>query len=463
MKKWFADRFGAGPIWRNVLYRRVPKTPWYFGDGSTLTLLFVVQVITGALMGMTYSPSIDGAYESVVYITTAQVLGWFIRGLHYWSAGSMVVMLLFHFFRQILLAGYKAPREGTWLIGVLLFFGVIFMAFTGYVLRWDERGITAIKVAMHMFYNTPLIGEWLVELIQGGREVGPLTLTRIYGLHVVVVPLILSALIGYHIYLVIHHGTVSVTEQKKDVETADEQRRVYEKDAHSEKHGEVFHPETTRDSGIMAISFVALAMILTVVLGPGKLMPEANLHERSFPMEEWWFWWYSSLIALLPESIAPGFVVIFPLVLFFGMVLLPFIDRSSKRGTRPWAVAFVSLSVIAIIGLSALRSRSPWTGWPMEEPPPVPAGIKLTQAADEGRALFSSYGCNSCHAVGGHGRQVAVDMAAIRRMSRAQLEAYILQPPPGVAMPSYDHMPQADLDRVVDFVLAAQTFPLAIE
>ena len=463
VKKWIADRFGAGPIWRNVLYRRVPKTPWYFGDGSTLTFLFVVQVITGALMGMTYSPAIDGAYESVVYISTQQRLGWFIRGLHYWCAGLMVVMLLFHFFRQVMLAGYKSPREGTWLIGVLLFFGVIFMSFSGYLLRWDERSITAIKVALHMFHNIPVIGEWLVEVIQGGSEMGPLTLTRIYGLHAVVVPLIISLLIGYHIYLVIHHGTVSVTEQKKDVETADEQRRVYKKDAHSGSRGEMFHPQTTRDSGIMSIAFVALAMILTVALGPAALMPEGIPGERSFPMEEWWFWWYSALIAFLPESIAPGFVVLFPLVLFFGMVLLPFIDRSPKRGTRPWAVAFVSISVIAILALSALRTRSPWTGWPMEGPPVVPAGIELSEEAEEGRHLFSSYGCNSCHAVGGHGRQVAVDISEIRRMSRAQLEEYIRQPPPGVGMPAYDHMPKDELDRVVDFVLAAQTFPLEIE
>jgi ubiquinol-cytochrome c reductase cytochrome b subunit len=465
-RKWFSDRFAFGPIWRNVFDRRVPETPWYFGDGSTLTLLLVVLVVTGALMGMTYSPAIDSAYESVTYLTHKQTLGWFIRGLHYWSAGSMVVMLFFHLFRQILIAGYKAPREGTWLVGVLLFFAVIFMSFSGYLLRWDERAITAIKVALHMFHNVPLIGDWLVVLVQGGREMGPLTLTRIYGLHVVVVPLLIFALTAYHVYLVIHHGTTSVTEQKKDVETATEQRKVYKKDAKSEERGEHFYHETLGDSGLMAFTFLVLAVILTLTLGPPELMPEAAYLERSFPAEEWWFAWYSGLIALLPNSIAPGFVVIFPLVLFIGMVLLPFIDRGPKRGmkNRPIAVSFVIFSVLAILVLSAIRVRSEWTGWPVEEPPPVPAGIKLSEEAEEGRQLFSTYGCNSCHAVGGHGRHVAVDMTHISRsMSFAELKAYIRQPPAGIAMPSYDDIPSADIDRLAEFVLAAQTFPRAIE
>ncbi len=462
MKKWLSDRFATGPIWRNVLDRRVPETPWYYGDGSTLTLLFIVLVVTGALMGMTYSPNMDSAHASVVYLTEQQTLGWFIRGLHYWCAGFMVVMLVFHLFRQIMIGGYKAPREGTWLVGVLLFFAVIFMSFSGYLLRWDERSIAAVKVSLHMFYNIPVIGEWLVVLVQGGREMGPLTLTRLYGLHVIIVPLFIFALIGYHVYLVIHHGVTSVSEQEQDVVTATKQRKLYKRDAQSEERGENFLKETSRDSGIMASAVFILAMVLTITLGPAAILPEATLYSRAAPQEEWWFAWYSSLIALLPSSIAPAFVVVFPLMLFFGLVLLPVFDRGPKRGAsrRPYATGFVVLSVIAILVLSSMRRESPWTAWPVEEAPPVPAGVTLSEEAERGRLLFTAYGCNSCHAVGGHGRQVAVDITEItRRMSHAELEAYIRQPPPGIAMPAYDDIPDADLDRLVDYVLAAQTFP----
>jgi ubiquinol-cytochrome c reductase cytochrome b subunit len=464
-KRWATDRFAFGPIWTNVLRRRVPASPWYFGDGATLTLLLMVLVATGALMSMTYSADIGSAYDSVVYITHVQVLGWFIRAVHYWAAGLMVVMLVFHFLRQILLAGYKAPREGTWLIGVLLFFAVIFMAYSGYLLRWDERAITAIKVSMHMFHNVPWIGDDLVVLVQGGREIGPLTLTRIHGLHAIIVPLLIFALTGYHLYLVIQHGTTAPTEKVVDVEDAEHQREIYEYDAESKKRGEYFYPYTLYHSSIFAFTVLAMVIGLSLIVGPAELMGPATLYARSFPMEEWWFWWYSSLIALLPGSIAPSFVVLFPLMLFIGMVLLPFLDRGPKRGMsgRPWAVAFVVVTVIVLLVLSSMRMQSPWTAWPKMEPPPVPAGVVLSEDTERGRQLFSSYGCNSCHAVAGHGRQVAVDLAEVRRMAHAELVEYIRRPPPGIAMPAYADIPEEDLTRLAEYVLAAQTFPREAE
>ena len=460
--KWMMDRFGAGPVWRNVLRRRVARGKWYFGDGATLTVLLAILMLTGALMTLTYSSDVDSAHASVEYLTGTQVLGWFIRGLHYWSAGLMVVMLFFHLFRQILLGGYKAPREGTWLIGVLLFFAVLFMSFSGYLLRWDERSVAAIQVALHMFYNVPVIGEWLVVLVQGGREIGPLTLTRIYGLHVVIVPMLLLGLVAYHVYLVIDKGTTSPSEQEQDVHSAEEQRKLYHRDAESDDRGEYFYPETVGSSGLMAFAFVGLAIVLTLALGAPEILPEARPHVMSQPTEEWWFWWYSSLIALLPDFIAPGFVVVFPLVVFLALVLLPFLDRGPRRGMRrrPFAVTAVVLMVAALLVLSSMRRESKWTAWPLEDPPPLPPGVQLSEEAEAGRILFARNGCNSCHSVGGHGREVAIDLARLEPpRSREYLEAYIRQPPQGVAMPSYTHLPQEEIEHLAEYVLSAQTFP----
>jgi quinol-cytochrome oxidoreductase complex cytochrome b subunit len=182
-KDWIADRFGLKVIDDHVLKRRVAKGRWYYGDGATLLLLFTVLVATGAMMTLTYTPSPERAYQSIVEITERQRLGWFIRGLHYWSAGMMVVMVFFHLFRQILVGGYKSPREGTWYIGVLLLVCVFIMAFTGYVLRWDERAIYALLVSLHMFSYVPLIGDWLVMFVQGGETLNPFTLPRIFSVH----------------------------------------------------------------------------------------------------------------------------------------------------------------------------------------------------------------------------------------------------------------------------------------
>jgi len=465
-RDWTVDRFGLSAIHQATLDRRVPKSPWYYGDGATLTLLLTVLVATGVVMTLTYSPTPDSAYQSVIHITEQQTMGWFIRALHYWTAGAMVVMLFFHLFRQILVAGYKFPREATWIFGALLFHAVIAMSFTGYLLRWDERSIYAIRVMLHMFHNVPWIGDDLVVFVQGGEEPGALLLTRIYAVHVIILPLVIAAMTGYHLYLVVHHGTTSRSEKEQTVHTVEKQRKLYQQDSYSEERGETFYPTTMAHSSLMSFVVFGVVVMLALLSGPAPLYDEANLTERSFPAEEWWFWWYSALIALLPPWLAPSFVVLFPLFLIIAMLALPFLDRGPKRGMRkrPLAVAFVILCVLALVGLSALRLQSPWTGWPLVEPPPVPEGVILSPEAEEGRLLFARFGCNSCHAVGGFGRQVAVDLARVApRLSRQEYREYILRPPPEVAMPSYEgRITEEEMNSLLDYVHAAQTFPREI-
>jgi ubiquinol-cytochrome c reductase cytochrome b subunit len=298
--------------------------------------------------------------------------------------------------------------------------------------------------------------------IQGGVEPGATTLTRIFAVHVVFVPLLLMIATAWHLYLVLLHGVTCKTERKQPIHTAEEQKRIYKEDAHSEERGECFYPETAAKSGAMAMAIFIFTLILVLTVGPQLLGPEANLTERSFPAEEWWFWWYSALIALLPPSIAPWFVVVFPIALFVLMVLLPFVDRGKYRGirNRPLAAAFVIITVGGLLYLSDLRRRSPWTGWPDPELPRIPPGIELTAEALEGRVLYSQYGCNTCHAVAGDGRRVGPDLGWIQdRLSRAEYREYILQPPEGVAMPAYQgRISDEHLERIIDFVHAAQTF-----
>lgn len=463
---WVADRFGWKPVKEHVLERRVAKSPWYFGDGATMLLLLGVLVVTGVAMMFTYTPHVDAAYASVRHLTERQTLGWFVRGLHYWSAGLLMVMTLWHVLRQILIGGYKFPREGTWLVGVVLFMAIVVMAFTGYLLRWDERAIYAVRVALHLFGQIPLVGDQLVLLIQGDSQPGARLLTRIYALHVAVIPMILGLFVAWHLYLVILHGITSHGERREKTHTAQQQKRRYKRDAHHEEKGETFYPDTMAQSGLMAGIVLALAFVLVLVLGPASLMPEANLTERSFPAEEWWWWWFSALVALLPPRIAPVFTVLFPLVVVLGMTLLPLVDRGPDRGysKRPLAVGFVVFTVLIIVALSGLRLRSAWTGWPDGEPPAPPPGVTLSPEVEEGRRLFAHYGCTSCHSVAGQGgRRVAVDLADMEApRSRAYLDAYIRQPPPGIAMPAYEGWAREEhIGRLVDYVLAAQTFQSA--
>jgi ubiquinol-cytochrome c reductase cytochrome b subunit len=462
--RWAVDRFGLREVRDHVLYRRVPKDPWYQGDGEAMLLLFAIQLITGIVLALSYTPTVGEAYNSVRHITFDQTLGWFVRGLHYWSGGLWVLFLFWHLMRQVATGGYKAPREGTWLIGVLLLFLVIVMSFLGYVLRWDQRAIYALRVALSIFHEVPWVGDDLVRIIQGGEQISSLTLTRLYAVHVVLGPILLALLIGYHVYLVILHGTLASAEINEEIDSAQEQREVYKRQARHPYRGERFWPDTIIRLSPIPLATLALLIALTWLLGPAKLYAQADLTQTPFPKEEWWFAWYSALAALLPPSVAPYFHWLFPVALFVLLSALPFIDRwNDNRGARnrPIAVTVVCLIVLAVVYLTALRMRSPWTAWPRETPPSVPVGVTLTERAERGRVLFATYGCNSCHAVAGDGPQFAPDIARLRqRYSLEGIRQYVMRPPSGVAMPSYaPRMPAEDLTLVAEFCHVAQTFP----
>ena len=462
---WVADRFGLKAIHRNVLARRVASGAWYFGGGAALATLLGVQVITGMALAMGYSAAPDAALTSVLQITHEQLLGSFVRALHYWSAGLMVLMLVWHLLRQILVGGYKSPREGTWLIGVGLFFLVWIMSLTGYVLRWDQVGITGLKVALTIFSRVPLIGDGLVRFVQGGEEISADTLSRIFAAHVVIIPLIILGLVGFHLYLVIHHGTTAPTEREgRPVESADEQRKVYEEDAHSEARGERFYPTTMSSSGAFAMVVLAIAVLLAVFAGPPALQePAMSVPESPYPYEEWWFSWFSGLIALLPPWIAWWFPVALPLVLLVILVALPLADRRPHRGIRPRpaAVAFVILTAVGLLYLTDQRRRSWWTAHPGFPPPTLPDDLVLNEGVRSGQALFTAYGCNACHSVGDTGGRFGPDLTALSRpYSFEMLVDYIGHPPDGVAMPAYEtRATDEEIGFLAEFVLAIQALP----
>ncbi len=463
IRSWIIKRFALKPIADRALFRRVPNARWYYGDGAALLLLFGILLITGAFLSLMYSPAPATAYESVRAITEQHKLGWFVRALHYWSAGMMVVVLLHHLLRHILLGGYLPPREGTWIVGVLMFILVIVNSYLGYTLRWDERAVYAIRVALNMFYQVPFIGERLVVFLQGGWDIGVTTLSRFYSVHVVFVPLLFVTFVAYHLYLIIYHGVTTIPERIDPVETAEDQKKLYDQLKHSKKHGTQFYPYTMFESWAFSLVVFAIVLTLTLSFGPAELYPEANFIEDSRPIEEWWWHWYSALIAHLPPAIAPYFYWMAPLGLIILLLTLPLIDHGANRGLRHRPIAVLS-SVAVVVGILALtgqRLRSPWTAWPRSALAPLPRDIQLTESGQRGHQLFSQYGCFNCHALGGHGAEVGPNLTALEvRLSADELKHFILQPPEHAAMPAYkNRISEADLSSIVDFVLVAQTFP----
>ena len=204
---WLDQRTGYRHITREALFENIPGgSRWRYVWGSTLTFTLVIQFITGIALWMAYSPSSQTAWESVYYIQTQMWGGWFLRGLHHYTAQAMNILLVLHLMQVVIDGAYKAPREVNFWFGVILLLLVLGLSLTGYLLPWDQKGFWATKVATNIAAITPVIGPSLQKLIIGGSDYGHHTLTRFFALHAGVLPGAIIALLVGHIYLFRRHG-----------------------------------------------------------------------------------------------------------------------------------------------------------------------------------------------------------------------------------------------------------------
>jgi quinol-cytochrome oxidoreductase complex cytochrome b subunit len=210
MLGWLDERSGASPFLRGFMFRKVPKgTNWFYTLGSATMFAFVSQAITGVFLAMYYEPSPTGAYESVSYITNDVFLGELVRGMHRWGATVMVILIFLHMGRTFFFGAYKYPRELNWVIGVVLLVLTLAMGFTGYLLPFDQRSFWATVVGVNINASGPIIGPYLADFLRAGPEFGATTLPRFYSIHMLLIPGLLAALIGAHLYLVAKLGTTA--------------------------------------------------------------------------------------------------------------------------------------------------------------------------------------------------------------------------------------------------------------
>jgi menaquinol-cytochrome c reductase cytochrome b subunit len=207
---WLDERTGAGPFLRGFLYRKVPKgTNWFYTLGSATMFAFLSQAVTGVFLAMYYDPSPTKAYESAEHITTEVFLGEFVRGMHKWGSTVMIVLIFLHMGRTFFFGAYKYPREMNWIIGVVLLVLTLMMGLTGYLLPFDQRSYWATIVAVNINASGPVLGPYLADFLRAGAEFGPTTISRFYALHMLLVPGLIAALIGAHLYLVAKLGTTA--------------------------------------------------------------------------------------------------------------------------------------------------------------------------------------------------------------------------------------------------------------
>src|SRR5438477_7531437 len=207
---WVDERTSLSGGLRWLMFRKVPKGPnWFYTLGSATMFAFLSQAVTGVFLAMYYDPSPVHAYESARYITNDVFLGQLVRGMHKWGATVMMVLIFLHLGRTFFFGAYKYPRELNWIIGVVLLVLTMVMGLTGYLLPFDQRSFWATVVAVNLNSSGPIIGPYLADFLRGGAEFGATTISRFYAIHMLLVPGLMAALIGAHLYLVVKLGVTA--------------------------------------------------------------------------------------------------------------------------------------------------------------------------------------------------------------------------------------------------------------
>lgn len=341
-RQWIDHRVGLEPLLELARKKEVPvyrHTIWYYMGGMTL-FLFSVQVVTGILLLLYYKPSASEAFESVQFITAEVSFGWLVRSIHSWSANLMVAALFAHLLSVFLMKSYRAPRELTWVTGMLLFFIVLGFGFSGYLLPWNSLAFFATKVGTDIAGAIPFVGDGLMRFLRGGDEVSGATLTRFYGFHVAVLPALTTLLIVAHLMLVQRHGmSVSPGYENKKV-------RMMK-----------FVPSFIMRDIVGWLIALAILAVLAALL-PWELGEKADPFS-SAPVgikPEWFFMFMFQTLKMLPAHVLWMEGETFG-VLAFGLVGLfflfaPFLDRRTARGLR--SPVFTIVGVVAILYIVVL-------------------------------------------------------------------------------------------------------------
>jgi quinol-cytochrome oxidoreductase complex cytochrome b subunit len=358
MQAWVHERTPSAELGAVLREKTVPLHAhyiWYFLGGLIL-LALTVQIITGVLLVTYYQPGVSdnaavpGAHESVRQIVEKLPHGWWLRSMHHWSAHLMIATVLIHQLSVLLLKAYRRPREMIWWTGLALFGLTLTAGFTGYLLPWNSLSFAATRVGGGIAAATPVAGSLIRAILLGGPDVSGITLTRFFGLHVVVIPLLILATVGLHVVLIMYHGS-SVPPSVRGEE--DDRRAV---------PAVRFWPAFMLRDSRLAILALGSLMVIAFLLPPPlglRADPMAPTPEHIKP--EWYFFPVYKMLKLLPSSVLGlenlQLGVLAMAVVSATLLALPLLDTgavetSTSRRRAAWKRRML-LGVSLILGWAA--------------------------------------------------------------------------------------------------------------
>ncbi|MBI2718812.1 MAG: cytochrome b N-terminal domain-containing protein [Rhizobiales bacterium] len=346
--KWFHERLPVMDLVKGqVLDFPTPKNLNYWWTfGGILSVMLTVQILTGIVLSMHYTASVNSAFASVEHIMRNVNYGWLLRYLHSNGGSMFFVAAYIHIFRGMYYGSYKAPREVLWMIGVLIYLVMMATAFMGYVLPWGQMSFWGAKVITNLFSAIPFFGQAITTWLWGGFTVDDPTLNRFFSLHYLL-PFVLAALVGLHIWALHVPGNNNPT----GVSVKGSQDTV------------PFHPYyTMKDAfaiAVFLVVFMAFVSFAPNYLGHPLNYVEANpLVTPPHIVPEWYYLPFYAILRAIPDKLG-GVVAMFGSILV--LFALPWLDTSRVRsGTyRPIFKQFFWIFVIVCIGLGYLGSKPP--------------------------------------------------------------------------------------------------------
>lgn len=456
--RWIEDRTGIahaiGPIAKHI----VPRTGWAYVFGSATLVAFTIQVVTGIVLATAYVPSAGQAYESLQWITNEASWGRLVRGMHTFGASAMVVLIGIHAIRVFLMGAFKFPREVNWLVGAVLLLLTLTIAFTGQLLRWDQNAIWSLVVGAEMAGRAPLIGKAIARFMFGGDFLGGATLSRFFALHVFVLPALIAGMIGFHLFLVIRNG---ISERPRPGEPVDP--KTYRHRYHDllQREGVPFWPDAAWRDAVFALLVVGTIVALAAIFGPTALSkpPDPTIID-AYPMPDWYFLWYFAVLAMMPHGAEPYLMIGAPLLLIVVLIAIPLLFGRGERSPRqrPWSVALVGFTVVAITILSIAGQETHWSPDFRAKPLPVEAIGASSGPVYQGAQVFHSKGCLYCHRIDQYGGHRGPDLSTISdRLTPHQITLRIMNG--GYNMPAFaGNMSPEELQLLLAF-LHSRTAP----
>ena len=327
-----------------VTYPTPRNLNYFWTFGGILSLMLGVQIITGVVLAMHYTPHVDMAFNSVEQIVRDVNYGWLLRYLHSNGASMFFIAVYIHMFRGLYYGSYKEPREVLWILGVIIYLLMMATGFMGYVLPWGQMSFWGATVITNLFSAIPYVGDSIVTLLWGGYSVGNPTLNRFFSLHYLL-PFVIAGVVVLHVWALHVAG----------------QNNPAGVEPKTEKDTVPFTPYATIKDGYAMVCFM-IFFAWFVFYVPNYLGDPDN-YIMANPgvtpahiVPEWYYLPFYAILRSIPSKLG-GVIAMFGAILV--LAFLPWLDNAKTRSSRyrPLAKQFFWMFVVVCILLGWLGGK----------------------------------------------------------------------------------------------------------